>query len=62
MAGLHPRSLLQTAVLLVVLGLASFTTVFDSGIGQLIGGLVIAIVGLDIVWVTWRRFSAPGSS
>lgn len=60
MAGLHPRSLLQTVVLLVILGLASFTAVFESAFGQLIGGLVIVVVGLDIAWVTWRRFGARG--
>jgi hypothetical protein len=58
MAALHPRSLLQTAILLGILALATVTTVFESPTGQLIGGAIIVVVALDIVWVTWRRFGA----
>lgn len=54
-SGLHLRSIVQTAVLLVILGLAQFSTVFESTTGQVLGGLVLLIVGIDVVWLTWRR-------
>lgn len=56
MAVLHPRSVLQTAVLLLVLGLAWYTNLFESTLGQVIGGVILLIVGVDIVRFTWRRF------
>lgn len=57
-AGLHPRSIVQTLVLLLVIGLAQFTAVFESTAGQIIGGLVLLAIGVDVVWLTWRRFDS----
>lgn len=57
-AGLHPRSIAQTVALLVVLGLAHFTAVFESTAGQVIGGIVLLAIGVDVVWLTWRRFGS----
>lgn len=56
MAVLHPRSVLQTAVLLLVLGLAWYTNLFESTLGQVVGGVILLLVGVDILRVTWRRF------
>jgi hypothetical protein len=58
MFGIHPRSLVQTIVLLLILGAARYTAVFESTAGKVIGGLVLLVVGIDIVWLTWRRFQS----
>ncbi|MFB6111167.1 MAG: hypothetical protein ABEJ35_01380 [Halobacteriaceae archaeon] len=62
MAGLHPRSIVQTLVLVALIALTRYTTLLDTGPGQLLAGAVVLIVAADIVWVTWRRFSGRRES
>lgn len=60
MTELHRRSLVQTGVILAILGLAQYTPMFESSIGQILAGLVLVLVGVDVVWMAWRRFYSSG--
>lgn len=59
--GVHPRSLVQTAVLLALLGLATYTTLLESAVGRAAAAVVVLVVAVDVVVLTWRRFG-PGRS
>lgn len=50
------RAVGQTVVLVVVLGVARYTTVFDTQVGRVVAGVVLAVVGVDIARYYWRRY------
>lgn len=48
--------MLHSVVLLVILGLTWYTNLFESELGQVIGGVILLVVAVDIIRFTWRRF------
>lgn len=54
--GVPWRSVVQTVVLVGLLVVAEFTSVFASGVGRWVAVAVLVVVGVDIVVVYWRRY------